>query len=321
MHDIVAWLRETGRRSGPLLDAALSAAEAGDARACAQASHAASLVFMRRFFEAVGCAEESDNLSELVSRAASVDHYFERVRDAAGLLQAAKLGEGAAECEGILDALKEIRLLSGERAGTALGFKKHSPEHGPPLSDFVVHSTTVERAVSIFAHGALFSFAECVRRGLLGGEPPGVKHLLDPRRCTEFVIFGNADPIHYAGEKVANAHRKGWIDEGLEEDYEPSVRLFSRSADLQALPGHEDDGCHILMVRDTVSLDHMAWAVFPTAQATEAALCSVADERRRETLARRCLVAPAECCVDPRSYVRGTNEVVVGLISRAVMEE
>jgi len=315
MRDIIAWLQETGQRAGPLLDAALSAAEAEDARACTRASHGAALVFMRRFFEAVGRAEESDDLSQVVSRAASVDHYFERVRDAADLVQAAKRGQRAAACEEILDALREIRLLSGERAGTALGFKKHSPEHGPPLSEFVVHSTTVERASSIFAHGALYSFAECVRRGLLSGDPPGVKLLLDPRRCAEFVIFGNADPIHYAGEKVANAHRKGWIDEGLEEDYQPSVRLFFRTSDLRALPGYEDDGCHILMVRDAVGLDHLVWAVFPTAEAMEAAFASVTDERRRKCLAERCLVAPAECCVDPRSYVRETNAMVVARVT------
>jgi len=308
---IIEWMRETGRQAGPSVDAALSAAEAGDARACAQASHAASLIFMRRFLEAAQCVEESDDLSQLVSVAAPLDHYFERVKHASELLQATRLGTRAAESEGILDALKEIRLLAGHRAGEARGFPKHSPGYGPPISGFVVHSTTAERAVSIFAHGALYSFAECVRRGLLAGEPPGVKYLLDPRRCTECVIFGSSDPIHYAGEKVANAHRKGWLDEGLEDDYQPSVRLFFRESDLEALPGYEDDGCHILMVRDRVSLQHLTFAVFPDAATRDAALAAMPEEEGRKALESRCLVAAPEYCAEPRSYVRATNEMVL----------
>jgi len=321
MHDAMGWLRETNRQAAELLDAALSAGPAGDTRACGQAAYGAALVFVRRFLEAAERIRGGGDLVELVARAAAADPYFGQVRGAAQLLASAASGDAPADCEQIVDAVKEIRLLSGERAGTALGFKKDSPEHGPPLSDYVVHSTTVERAASIFAQGALYSFAECVRRGLLSGEPPGVKHLLDPRRCTECVIFGSSDPVHYAGEKVANAHRKGWIDEGLEEDYQPSVRLFFPASELKSLPGYQDDGCHILMVRDMVSLEHLAFAVFPTAGAQEAALRTVADEGRRSTLGCRRLIAPAECCSDPRSYVRGTNALARHLIQAQATEE
>ena len=310
------WQRETGRLAGEPLERALAAAKSGDVKACVGAAKQTALVFLQAYLRASHAPWEggSCDLAQLLEAATRQDAYFERVRAAAALLEACEQTSAGADCDEIIDAMKEIRLLAGARGGVAMGFSVRSPDEDPRLETFVVHSTTVERAVSIFAHGTLYSYNGCVRRGILCGPAPGVAHLLDPRRCLDFVLFGIPDHMYYGGEKVANAHRKGWIDEGLEEDYQPSVRLFFRREELEALPGCEDDGIHELMVRDEVSLHHLARAVFPSLAAQQEVLAAVALPKQREKLLPLCLVAPPECCHDPRQYVRVTNVLVAKLL-------
>ncbi|UCC67728.1 MAG: hypothetical protein JSV79_11505, partial [Armatimonadota bacterium] len=249
--ELIEWQRETGRRVSEALETALAAGRAGDGAACAEAARGAAVIFLRRYMEVVGEAVEGGSVGELVEAAARYDAHFARVREEGELLDRVASGS----CEAILEAMKEIRLLAGACAGRALGFSNRAAEVDERLDKFVLHSTTEERARSIFECGALYSFKRCVAKGLLTGPALGVEELLDPRRCTEFVSFGIAEHRYYAGEKVANSQRKGWIDEELTEDYQPSVRLFFRREELEALPGYEDDGVHELMVRDEVSLE------------------------------------------------------------------
>lgn len=308
----IEWQKETGKKARGSLEQALAAARAGDVPACAAAARAATAVFLRAYVEVAGIEQFADEeIMDLFEAAVGQDPCFARVRAQAQLLAAAGRDPSQGDCEAIVDAMKEIRLLAGACGGVALGFSNRPPDGDPCLERFVVHSTTAERARSIFAHGALYSYNQCVSRGLLSGPAPGVKYLLDPRRCTDLVMFGISEHRYYAGEKVANAHRKGWIDEGLDEDYEPSVRLFFRKDELEALPGCEHDGIHELMIRDAVSLEHLAYAVFPTSEAREAALAALTDPARKERLQALCLVASPECRRDPRTYVAATNALVV----------
>jgi len=307
--DFIEWMRETHRLADQLVRAALQAAERADVPACADAARRAAIILLRRYLEAFGGDASGCDAVSLLEAAAQRDHYFSRIRAQAALLDAG--WESGAAAEDIVDALKEIRFYAGHRAGRAMGFAVRPADRDPRLEPLVTHCTTVDRALSIFAHGALYSFNQCARRGLVSGPAIGVQFLLDPRRCTEFVIFGFPDHTYYAGEKVANSQRKGIVDEDLTEDYQPSVRLFFREAELRALPGHEDDGCHFLMVRDQVSLDLMVCAVLPNEQARHQALERVKEPQRRRCLAARCLVAPPECRGDPESYVRVTNEMVM----------
>ncbi len=310
--DFTHWQRETGRLAREPLETALAAARKGDGEACAQAARNAARVFLRRYLEAIApdCETKCHSIASLLEEAAARDAFFARLR-----AEARSLDTGAGAPEDIVDALKEIRLLAGHRAGRALGFSVESDDLDSALKRLVVHSTTAERARSVFAWGALFSFNECVRRGLLSGSPPGVEHLLDPRRCADFVIFGTCEPRYYPGEKVANAHRKGWIDEGLEEDYQPSVRLFFPRQRLMTLTGYEDDGCHLLMIRDRVPLDHLACAAFASEQERSAALAGVPQAERRKALAGRTLAAPRGCCTRPEAYVKTTNDLVKAAIA------
>jgi len=305
------WHSETERRAKEPFEEALAAGKEGEAATCAEAARRASLIYLQRYLDAVEIEEgrDLDRVSALLEVAAEHDPHFARLREQAARLDAA--GEGRVEvgCEELVEAAREVRMLAGARAGRALGFRVQASDADPRLQAFVVHSTTEARARSIFEQGALYSFNRCAEKGLLSGEPLGVGHLLDPRRLMDFVIFGIAEHKYYAGEKVANAHRKGWIDEDLGEDYQPSVRLFFRREELEALPGYVDDGVHVLMVRGEVPLGRLAWAVFPRAAAREAAL-EAAEAKSRERLADRCLVAPAACCGEPMAYVKGTNELV-----------
>ena len=181
----------------------------------------------------------------------------------------------------------------------------------------ITHSTPVDRACSIFEEGALLCFNECKRRGLISGQPLGVLYLNDPNRCTNFVMFGVPENKYYAGEKVAHSQRKGVIDEVMEDDYQPGVRLFFLKEVVQKLPGFDDDGMHSFMVRDKVSLYHLLCAVFPSEQARAEALTRVRETKRREWLATLCLVAPAECCATPQNYVWVTNEMVADFVSES----
>ncbi len=308
--DFIEWMHETHRMAEQPVKAAMAAAEQGNARACAPAAKEAALLYLRRFLDAVGDREAAtgDSIACLLDAAAGHDRYFDRLQAEARRLDAA--AESRASPEDIVDALKEIRFMAMARAGAASGFSVDSGGYDPRLKLLVQHATTVERAVSIFAHGRLYSFNQCVRRGLLSGEPIGAKYLLDPRRCADFVGV-MAVTNYYASEKVANSQRKGFVDEELAEDYQPSVRLFFRKDVVQSLPGLEDDGLHQFLVRDQLSLDHLLCAVFPSEQAREEALERVQEPGRRERLVARCIVALPECCGDPRDYVRATNEMVV----------
>ncbi len=307
---LIDWQRRTGEAARPAIEGALAASDRGDLKASARCAREAARVFLRAFLDAAGVEGPSDDVTDLVGTAAGCDRWFDRVRPEAALLQRGWRRGDAGGCEPFLEAMKEIRLLAGARAGAAMGFSNRAPDGDPRLREFVVHATTAERAVGIFRCGSLYSYNACAARGFLSAPAPGVEHLLDPRRCLGFVMFGIPDHQYYAGEKVANAHRKGWIDEGLEEDYQPSVRLFFRCEDLRALPGHEEDGVHELMVRDEVGLELLAYAVFPTEEAREAAL-AVMEPGRRERFKTRCLVAPAECRGEPRAYVARTNGLVL----------
>ena len=301
------WHQETERRAKEPFEEALAAGKEGEAATCAEGARRASLIYLQRYLVAVGieAGRDLDRVGALLEVAAEHDPHFARLPERAALLDAAGEGRVGAGCEELVEAAKEVRMLAGARAGRALGFRVQASDADPRLQEFVVHSTTEARARSIFEQGAMYSFNRCVEKGLLSGEPLGVGHLLDPRRVMDFVIFGIAEHKYYGGEKVANAHRKGWIDEDLGEDYQPSVRLFFRREELEALPGYVDDGVHVLMVRGEVPLGRLAWAVFPRAAAREAA-----EAKSRERLADRCLVAPAECCGEPMAYVKGTNELV-----------
>jgi hypothetical protein len=109
---------------------------------------------------------------------------------------------------------------------------------------------------------------------------------------------------------VQNSQRKGYADEAMEEDYQPGARLFFRRDALESLPGHDDDGSHLVMIRDEVSLDLMVCAVFPSADAMDLALAQVTEPGRHTKLVARCMTAPPECCCNPRSYVTTTNAMV-----------
>ena len=313
------WLGETEQRAKGPLEAALSAAREGDASQCAAEARAAAAAYLEGYLAAVGGEGTGGGcVRELLEAAIGHDRYFERVRAEAELLEEVEEGGGAgADCEGIVEAMKDVRMLSWARAGHAMGFLAYLDKGDPRLREFVVHSTTAERAKSIFAHGALYSFSRCVEEGLLTGAPLGVEGLLDPRRLTDYVIFGIAERASHGGEMVANSQRKGRVDEALAEDYQPSVRLFFRREELEGLAGYEDDGVHVLLVRDEVGLDLLAYAVFPNEAALGASLGAVEEGERRERLRERCLVASAECCGKPMVYVKGTNELVA---KRAVGE-
>lgn len=307
--DFIDWMHETHRMAGQLLQAVLVTAEADDREACARAAREAALFYLRRYLEAAGDQTETadESVACLLEAAVRHDHYFGRLRAEAHLLDVGV--QSTASAEDIADALMEIRFLAVGRAANVCGHPTTFREPLPHLAWLAVHATTVERAAGIFAEHALYSFNECLRRGLLSGEPIGVRYLHDPRRCADFVGFGIVNNYH-AGEKVANSQRKGWLDEGLEEDYQPSVRLFFPRAEIESLPGFDSDGLHQFLVRDQVSLDLMVCAVFPTADAKDAALGQVATPERRARLTACCLVAPPECCGDPESYTTVTNELV-----------
>jgi hypothetical protein len=298
---------------------ALAASRAGEIDACLRAARTSAAEHLRVFLRFAGSHDEAgaDDLVALVNAAAAQDHYFERLRPEAKLLMTSEAEAHRLHCETIIEALKEIRMLSSLRAKIGVSPDWPHSELDPFLRRFVVHSTLAERAVAISAAGAIYSFNQCLRRGLFSGEPVGSKLLLDPRRWLDFVHFGSPSPTFYAGEKVANAHRKGWIDESLDEDYQPSARLFFKRADLEALPGCEDDGCHLLMVRDQVSLDYLACAAFPSDDPREAALAAVKDGARRDKLRGRCLAVPPDCISDPRSYVTATNQAALNLLREA----
>jgi len=53
----------------------------------------------------------------------------------------------------------------------------------------------------------------------------------------------------------------------------------------------------------------------------KAALAAASEPEQREWLAARCLVAPVECCGDPRSYVLATNELVAARVRGATPSE
>ncbi len=318
LEEWLRWHRETERHAKEPFDSALAAGKAGEAASCAESARRSALIYLERYLDAVGIEEGRGlgSVSALLEVAGEHDPYFARLRGEAALLDAAGEGRAEAGCEELAEAAKEVRMLAGARAGRALGFRVKASDAHPLLEAFVVHSTTEERARSIFAHGALYSFNRCCGKKLLSGEPVGVGYLLDPRRMMDFVVFGIAEHKYYAGEKVANSQRKGWIDEELAEDYQPSVRLFFRREDLERLAGYEDDGVHVLLVRDEVSMDLLACAAFPSEAALAASLQAVEDERRREWLRERCLAAPAECCREPMAYVKGTNELVAERVVR-----
>jgi len=308
--DFVDWMHETHRIADQPLRAALAAAEQGDAEACASAARETALFYLRRYLEVVGDEEAAagDSVACLLEAAARHDPYFERLRAEGELLDAGS-GSGAST-DDFVDALKEIRFLAMARAGKARGFSIEPDESDPRLDKLLTHSTPVDRACSIFAQGAIVSFNRCAQLGMLSGLPVGAKAWHNPRRLLDFVMFHIPDNRYCAGEKVANSQRKGWVDEALEDDYQPSVRLFFRRAEIETLPGFDDDGLHQFMVRDEVSLDLIVCAVFPSQQAREEALARVREPERRERLAARCLIAPPDSCADPQSYVRATNEMV-----------
>jgi hypothetical protein len=312
LEEWLRWHRETERRAKEPFEETLAAGKKGDAARCAEAARRASLIYLERYLDAVEVEEgrELDRVSALLAVAEEHDPHFARLRGEAALLDAAGEGRVEAGCEELVEATKEVRMLAGARAGRALGFRVQASDAHPRLQGFVVHSTTEARAKGIFEQRALYSFNRCAEKGLLSGEPVGVRHLLDPRRMMDFVIFGVAEHKYYAGEKVANSQRKGWVDEALAEDYRPSVRLFFRREELEGLAGYEDDGVHVLLVRDEVTLDLLAYAVFPSEAALDASLEAVEEDGQREWLRERCLVAPAECCGKPMAYVKGTNELV-----------
>lgn len=303
------WVQETARVAKPPLDRALAAAEAGDGAACAAAAREAARLYLTAFLGACGFRNfASDDIMAAFTEVCAYDRYVARLRPEVTRLAG---GPASDDCEAALEALKEVRLICMGRGGIVLGASMELPDADPLLAAFLVHSTTQERACRIFARGRLLSYNRCRGEGLISEPPPGVVHLLDPRRCLDYVMFGLAAHAYYAGEKVANAHRKGWIDESLEEDYQPSVRLFFRSDELRALPGYEDDGVFRLMVRDEVPLSRLAWAAFPGNEVRDAALASVAEAAARAALQPRCLVAPAEAIHSPRAYVAATNALVV----------
>ncbi len=292
---------------------ALAAGHEEDAEACLSSARAAAAEFLHvflRFREADGPA--GHDVIALVDAAAEQDHYFERLRPEAGLLMTADENAGSLACEDIIDALREIRMLAHMRAAEHWSKAGALSDLPPLLEGLVLHATTVERAISIFREGALLSHRGCVERGLLSGKPVGHLFLLDPRRWQDYVHFGSCDATFFAGEKVANSHRKGFVDEALEEDYQPSVRFLFARAELEAHPKHADDGCHVLMIRDEVSLQDATCVVFPTDEAKQAALAVVDDDALRAKLCSRSLVTPPECTTSPGDYAEGSNRVVVG---------
>jgi hypothetical protein len=314
--DFIDWMHETHRMADAPLKAALAAAERGDAASCGEAAWRAAVVYLRRYLGVVGDEEAGagDGVARLLEAAARHDHYFERVRAEAALLDGPR--ERGTGVEDLVNAMKEIRYLAMARAGKVCGFSVLPEEPHPVLMTLLTHSTPVARACSIFAAGALLSFNKCKRRGVLSGEPLGSgSYILDPRRLADFVLLGHPENKHSAGEKVSHSQRKGIVDEAMEDDYQPGVRLFFHRREIEGLPGLDSDGMHEFMVRDQVSLDHLVCAVFPSEQARDEALARVKEPARREWLAARCLAAPPECCRDPQSYVRATNEMVAERVS------
>jgi hypothetical protein len=303
------WRDETDRIVGEHLKAALGAAERGNVAVCARAARTSADILLRRFLEAAGTEEHSagESVASLLDASAHLHEYFPRLRAEACLLDAGE--RSAASPDDLVDALMEIQFLVGFRVGSRLGFTVEPEHRDPRLVPFVTHSTTIENASNIFACGALFSFNECVRRGLLSGIAKGVSYLHDPRRYQDSVLFHIPDHKYLAGEKVANSQRKGYADEAMEEDYQPSVRLFFRRDELESLPGRDDDGSHLVMIRDEVSLDLMVRTIFPTADARDRTLARVAEPDRRARIGARCLAAPPGCCRDPLRIPNKTLEL------------
>lgn len=315
--DFIAWMHETNALAGPALEAALAAAASDDIPLCASAAREAALSYLRRYLEIVGDAEGAtgDSVAGLLEAAAGHDRYFRRLRSEAALLDAGPESAGAAD--DVIEAVKEIRFMAMGRGGAALGFSVESLADGecdPSLKALVSHATTVERAAGIFSAHAVYSFNRCRVLGLLSGEPIGTRHLLDPRRCADFVGFSSVSNYH-AGEKVANSQRKGVVDEELTDDYQPSARLFFRRTEIEGLPGFDNDGMHQFLVRDQVGLDLLVCAVFPNERTRDVALARVQEPERRKWLATLCLVASAVCCAGPQNYVRVTNEMVARFMS------
>jgi hypothetical protein len=289
-------------------EAAREAARAGDAVTSLRIARATAAARLRTYLEAAGVSYQvaGDDVVSLLEAAAAREAYFGRLRPEARVLVAPE--REATDCDAIIEALKEIRMLADCRTGLITGPAPTLVELAPGLEDFVVHSTTSDRARGVFGQGALYSHNRCRQRGLLDGSSIGVELLGDPLRWLDLVTFSIPNGI--SGEIVANSQRKGTIDCELTDDYQPSVRLFFRRRTLEALPGHDDDGIHSLMVKDEVSLDHLAYAVFPDPAARDAALAAVADAGRREALRPRCLVAPADAGAIPAAYVSATNTLV-----------
>ncbi len=312
------WRARTDAATRSLIEEALQASEAADGARCAAAAHGVAAAYLAAFLEVAGgpIPAPAGGLTAMAQAASDADTWFARLRHHTALLDQTRSAVHRHHCEQIIDAMKEIRLLSQARAGALLGFSNEPPERDPVLAQFVVHSTTSERAGSILEQGTLYSFNQCVVRGLLSGPPVGVKYLLDPRRCLDFVLFHLPDHRFHAGEKVANSHRKGRLDEDLTEDYQPSVRLFFVRDRLRQLPGYEEDGVHETMVRDTVSLELLSYAVFPDHTSRRAALRRVQRMPTAPSLERRSVVAPADCQGDPQAYVRETNHLIIELVSR-----
>lgn len=312
------WRARTEAATRPLIDEALQAAEAADCGRCAAAAHAVAAAYLVAFLRAAACPvpAPAGGLTPLTEAALAADSWFARLREHTALLDGARTAPRRHDCEHILDAMKEIRLLSQARAGALLGFSNQPPKRDPVLAHFVVHSTTRERAGSILEQGALYGFNQCLLRGLLSGPALWVRQLLDPRRCLDFVLFHLPDHRFHAGEKVANSHRKGRVDEDLTEDYQPSVRLFFLRDRLRQLPGYEEDGVHEMMVRDTVSLELLSYAVFPDDNSRRAALKRVQPASAVPSLAERSLVAAADRRGGPEAYVSAANQLVIDLTAR-----
>jgi hypothetical protein len=308
--DFSEWRSETDRLAGQHVTAAFDAAEHGDRVSCARAARTAAGILLRRFLDVAGTEEHpvGQSVASLLDASAQLDEYFARLRAEACVLDA---GEGgAASPDDLVDALMEVKFLVGFRVGKRLGFSVEPEHRDPRLVPFVTHSTTIQNAAGIFACGTLYSFNQCVRRGLFSGIAKGVSYLHDPRRYQDSVLFHIPDHTYLAGEMVQNSQRKGYADEAMEDDYQPGVRLFFRKDQLESLPGRDDDGSHLVMIRDEVSLDLMVCTVFPTADARGLALARVTDSGCRKRLAARCMTAPPECSRDPLSYVTVTNTMV-----------
>jgi hypothetical protein len=147
----------------------VAAGRAGDTATCVAAARQAATILTCAFLEVAGEEAGDDDVLCLVRRAGARDRWFARVLPEAGLLARGWRPEDVTGCEPFLEAMREIRLLAGARTGALLGFSNQPRETHPILAQFVVHSTTLERACSIFQHAAVYSFNQCVVRGLLCG--------------------------------------------------------------------------------------------------------------------------------------------------------